>query len=166
MFYNQIKSFVTNPDESSTLLSRRLFLLGIGSFVATVKIGKPTNAITAVKEDQKTDQVNRISGTVFYRQRIALPPNAILVLTLADISRADAPATLIVEKKINLMGRQVPIPFTLTYNSSQLDPRFRYSLRAQIFVENQLQWTSTRVYSINPQNDSTELNIQLEQVGR
>ncbi|MGK7945899.1 MAG: YbaY family lipoprotein [Microcystaceae cyanobacterium] len=127
---------------------------------------KGLQALPVVKQSDMTNKVQTISGTVFYRQRIALPPNAILILTFADISKMDVAATLIVEKKINLMERQVPIPFTLTYDPSNLDPRFRYSIRAQIFVEDQLRWTSTRVYPVDIKDDSTKVEIQLESVGR
>ncbi|TIR78120.1 MAG: hypothetical protein E5X15_13625 [Mesorhizobium sp.] len=36
-----------------------------------------------------------IAGEVTYRERIALPPNAVLSVELADISLAGAPATLV-----------------------------------------------------------------------
>jgi putative lipoprotein len=33
-----------------------------------------------------------VSGTATYRERIALPPDAVFIAVLADVSRADAPA--------------------------------------------------------------------------
>lgn len=33
-----------------------------------------------------------ITGTVAYRERIALPPNAVVTVTLEDVSLADAPS--------------------------------------------------------------------------
>lgn len=117
-------------------------------------------------EGETVNPSEMISGKVFYRQRIALPPNATLIVKLEDISRADAPSVVISEKKIDLKGQQVPISFTLTYDPQKIDPRFRYSVRAQIFVEDQLMWTSTQVYPVITQNNPKEVEIQLEPVRR
>ena len=40
-----------------------------------------------------------LKGEVMYRERIALPPNAVLSVQLADVSLADAPATMIGEQQ-------------------------------------------------------------------
>ncbi|TIV73114.1 MAG: hypothetical protein E5V93_18665, partial [Mesorhizobium sp.] len=41
-----------------------------------------------------------IAGEVTYRERIALPPDAVLVVELADVSLADAPAIVIAKRRI------------------------------------------------------------------
>ena len=56
-------------------------------------------------------QDNVVSGTVTYRQRIALPATAALTVKLVDVSRADASATTIVEQRIDTAGKQVPFSF-------------------------------------------------------
>jgi putative lipoprotein len=109
-------------------------------------------------------QMETVSGTVTYRQRIALPPNAKLVVKLEDISRADAPSTVIAEQTIVTTGQQVPIPFTLIYDPTQIDPRGRYTVRAQIFYGDRLRWTSTKINPVINQGNSTGVEIQLEQV--
>ena len=48
-----------------------------------------------------------------YRERIALPPNAVLSVQLADVSLADAPAAILGEQKIDPAG-QVPIKFEIS----------------------------------------------------
>ena len=40
-----------------------------------------------------------VKGEVMYRERIALPPNAVLSVQLADVSLADAPAAIVGERK-------------------------------------------------------------------
>ncbi len=73
-----------------------------------------------------------LSGTVAYRERIALPPNAMLKVSLLDASRADAPSGTVAETLIPTNGRQVPIPFTLAYDPARIDARARYVVRATI----------------------------------
>ena len=36
-----------------------------------------------------------VSGTVNYRERMALPPDAVVEVQLLDVSRQDAPATIV-----------------------------------------------------------------------
>src|SRR5512134_1939006 len=74
----------------------------------------------------------RLSGTVLYRERMALPPDAVIEVRLEDVSRADAPADVLAEQTIAANGRQVPIPFELTYSSARVEPSRRYALRAAI----------------------------------
>ena len=85
-----------------------------------------------------------LTGSVGYRQRIALPPGAVVKVTLEDISLADAKALVLDEQVIETTG-QVPIPFELAYDPAAIDPRHRYAIRAQIRVDDELWFTTTRV---------------------
>ena len=51
-----------------------------------------------------------VTGTVTYRERIALTPEAMVEVQLLDVSIADASAKLIAEQTIKPQ-HQVPIPF-------------------------------------------------------
>lgn len=73
-----------------------------------------------------------ITGTVTYRQRIALPPDAVVTIRIEDVSRADAPAEIIGEQVIKTEGAQVPIPFRVTYDPGQIVENHSYSLRVRI----------------------------------
>lgn len=86
---------------------------------------------------------NKVTGTVTYLQRIALPPNAVVKVTLEDISLADAPAKVLAEKEIPSEGKQVPIPFELTYSPSDIQRSHHYSVRATIQSGDKLLFTST-----------------------
>ncbi len=74
----------------------------------------------------------RLTGTVLYRERMALPPDATIEVRLEDVSRADAPAVVLAEAVIATDGRQVPIPFELRYAADRIEPRNRYGVRAAI----------------------------------
>ena len=121
--------------------------------------------LETIKEGQTVYEVAAVSGTVSYRQRIALPPEAQLVLKLEDVSLADAPSVAIAEKTIETAGRQVPIPFVLTYDPDEIQPQNRYVVRAQIFYGDQLRWTSTTAYPVITQDSPTDVTIELEPVG-
>jgi uncharacterized lipoprotein YbaY len=89
-----------------------------------------------------------LTGTVAYLQRSALPPEAVIQVQLLDVSKADAPATLIASQTIEAKGQQAPIPFALTYDPAAIDPKNLYTVAASIKVGGELQWISTTVYPV------------------
>jgi uncharacterized lipoprotein YbaY/heat shock protein HslJ len=78
-----------------------------------------------------------VTGSVSYRERMALPPNAVLEVQLQDVSLADAPARVIATQRIENPG-QVPIAFSLAYDPTAIDPVNRYALQARIEVDDRL----------------------------
>ncbi|TCM43245.1 YbaY family lipoprotein [Novosphingobium sp. ST904] len=88
-----------------------------------------------------------LNGTVAYRERIALQPDARVKVTLADVGRMDAPATVIAETEFASEGRQVPLPFALSYDPARLAPNGTYAVSARITDSGgRLLWiTDTRV---------------------
>src|SRR3546814_8161159 len=73
-----------------------------------------------------------VRGSLTYRERIALPPGSVAEVTLQDVSRADAPSTILARQTIPLEGRQVPVPFDLKVDRAQLQSGMRYSVRGVI----------------------------------
>lgn len=84
-----------------------------------------------------------ITGEVWYRERIGLPPGAKVIVTLEDQSRADAPATVITDYTYVVDGKAPPYPFRLVYDPSAIDERMTYGVRARIIKDDQLIFTST-----------------------
>jgi len=106
-----------------------------------------------------------LNGTVTYRQRIALPPNAVVEVSLQDVSKADAPAAVLDSVKIPAAGRQVPIPFTLHYDPAQIDERYTYTVSARITVDGALMWISTTQNPVLTRGAPTDnVEIIVEQI--
>jgi copper homeostasis protein (lipoprotein) len=106
----------------------------------------------------------RITGQVAYRERIALPPDAAVHLTLEDVSRQDAPATYIASQVIPTLGRQVPIPFALYYASDAIDPRHTYQVRAAIVVDGQRRFMTTQAYPVLTRGNPDHIEMTLQGV--
>jgi putative lipoprotein len=88
-----------------------------------------------------------ITGTAAYRERIALPPGAVLEVELRDTSRADAPATVLATARVEAAG-QVPIPFALRYDPAAIDPGRIYTVAARLSVGGAVRWRSDRVHRV------------------
>ena len=88
-----------------------------------------------------------LEGTVWYRQRSALPEGAVVEVSLLDVSRADAPAVVLAQTQI-VPTTQVPIAFTLHYDAGQIQPGHSYALQAKILLGDTLLFISTEHYGV------------------
>lgn len=107
-----------------------------------------------------------VSGTVTYAQRIALPEDAVLEVSLQDISTPGAAATELGLQVIPLEGAQVPIPFEVTYDPAQIVDNHTYAVRARILDgDGNLIWTSDTVTPvITNDNPTTDVEVEVVQV--
>jgi putative lipoprotein len=99
------------------------------------------------------EQVMR--GEVLYRERIALPPNAVLSVQLADVSLADAPAAVLGEQKIDPAG-QVPIKFEIRFDPSVVRRNTSYALQARITVDDKLWFVTDTRHAVDPLSDAPQ----------
>ncbi len=106
-----------------------------------------------------------VTGTVTYRERIALPPHAVITVTLADISRADARATVIGKQLIEASGRQVPFQFDIAYDPAKIDPRYTYAIQARIEQDGKLRFISDQHYAVITRGAPSHVDMVLRQVG-
>ena len=73
-----------------------------------------------------------VTGSIAYRERIALPPNARIEVRLDDVSLADAPARTLARQDFAADGKQVPFAFSLPVDRAEIDPRHSYAVAARI----------------------------------
>ena len=97
-----------------------------------------------------------LKGTAAFRERIALPPDAVLEVVLEDVSRADAPAETIGRSLREGPGNP-PIPFEIAYDPSRIDTGHRYAVRARVTVGEKLWFATAQSYPVltagkRPQN--------------
>lgn len=81
---------------------------------------------------QSTIQQPNVSGTVWIRQKVALPPDAVLTVTLSDASLADAPSKVLSQKAVRTEGKQSPFSFVLPFNPADIQPNARILLSAAV----------------------------------
>ena len=105
-----------------------------------------------------------VTGTISYRQRMALPPTAIVVVQLQDSSLADAPVKVLAEDKMTLGNRQVPVSFSLVCDSAKIDERHTYTVRARILVDGQLRFISDKLYPVLTHGNKNSVDLVLKQV--
>jgi putative lipoprotein len=114
--------------------------------------------------NRSTSTPNRVTGSVTYLQRIALPAGAVITIKLLDVSQQDALAKVIAEQTLTTTGEQVPIPFKLKFKRSAIQPQHSYIVRAEIRLQERLAFTSTRSYAVITQGNPANVEIVVEQV--
>jgi len=110
--------------------------------------------------------MSKMTGTVGYRERIALPPAATIRVQLVDVSRADAPADVLGEQLIEAAGRQVPFAFEIRYDPARIDERMSYAVQARIEDGGRLLFISDQSYPVITRGAPTAVNLLLKSVGR
>ncbi|MDB5506746.1 MAG: Lipoprotein-related protein [Devosia sp.] len=90
-----------------------------------------------------------IIGEVTYRDRVPLPPRAVLSVALIDLEHPDTPARLVAEAAISSRG-QVPLQFTLSFDSDSIRPDHAYALVAEILSDGRIWFRNVIPYRIDP----------------
>jgi putative lipoprotein len=106
-----------------------------------------------------------LTGTVTYRERIALPAGAVITVQLADTARADAPATIVGGQTITTTGEQVPIPFAIAYDPTSIVASHQYTVRATISVGGAVTFRTTSAYPVLTNGNPTRADLVLTMAG-
>jgi len=107
----------------------------------------------------------RWTGTVTYRERVALPPTAIIKVQLVDVSRADAPAIVLGEHVTQAAGKQVPFSFEIQFDPAKIQANYSYAVQARIEVDEKLRFISDQHYAVITRGAPTHVDMVLRSVG-
>jgi putative lipoprotein len=146
------------------MLSRRnVFLLAIATGVAGAALLSAC-AASSPSAPAASAAPLVVSGTVSYRERIALDPAAEVRVQLLDVSRMDAPSVVLAEQRIRADGRQPPFAYTLQVDAARIDPRMRYAVAARIVRGEQLLFINDTQYSVLTQGQGMRADMVLVRV--
>ena len=104
-----------------------------------------------------------ISGSVTYRERMALPPTAFLEVRLDDVSRPGVIPPVVSTTMIERPG-QVPIRFELKYDAQKIDANGRYAVRATIKDGTAILFSSQDTVLVLTQGHGTRAELVLSRV--
>ena len=102
---------------------------------------------------------NMIRGTVTYRQRIAMPANADVVVRIVDAANPTGPS--VAESTFPAVNRQVPIPFELEYQLRDIDRQRNYELQAEIRSGGQVRFRTAAGVPVTLRGQQADQNVEL-----
>ncbi|MCW5941161.1 MAG: YbaY family lipoprotein [Fimbriimonadaceae bacterium] len=110
------------------------------------------------KEAAPPPDLRAVTGAATFRERVALPPGAVLRVTLLDMQVRGNP--LIAEyQDQDLKG--VPIRFRLAFDAKRIVADRKYALMAEIRVKDRVAWRTESAVGIDPTNPPASLEIVL-----
>lgn len=104
-----------------------------------------------------------ITGTAAYRERMALPPEAVFEATLSDVSRADAAAEVLGRQRIEPAG-QPPFAIDIEYDPARIRTGGRYAVRATVRVGDQLWFTTDTHHGVLERADDRRVDVMMIRV--
>jgi copper homeostasis protein (lipoprotein) len=103
----------------------------------------------------------QIRGTATYRERIALPTNAVFDATLEEVSRADAPAVVVGRARVQRPQRNRPIRFEIPFDADRIEPGRRYVVRARILAGGRPLLATDRSYPVLTRGNGRQVSLLL-----
>ena len=138
-------------------------LLSDNAVRGDASLALPQVALAQNPPAEKTAGV--ITGVATYRERIAMPKDAVFEATLSDVSKMDAPAESLGTATMENPGNP-PYHFSITYDPRRIVENHAYSVRATIKIGGQLAFTSDTTYPVITRGNGKEVNILLKGVAR
>jgi putative lipoprotein len=120
--------------------------------------GSDTGSVSEVADNRPA-----VTGTVTYRERMLLPPDAEIEVSLLDVSLMDVAAKLISTQTI-VPDHAVPIAFVLRYDPQDIDQRMTYAVRATIRSGDRLLFVTDRSYTVLTRGQSSHVDLVLKRV--
>ncbi len=104
-----------------------------------------------------------VTGTATYRERIALPPNAVFEATLEDVSLADAAAKVLGRTRVEKPG-QPPFQFSIAYDPAAVVANHSYAVRARVTVAGKSMFTTDQHYPVLTRGNGDTVTMVMKRV--
>ncbi len=111
-----------------------------------------------------TEDMLTITGSVWYRERMMVPPDAEISVSLEDVSRMDVSAKVIATTGFIAQGGP-PWDFSLEYDPTKLNDKGRYGLRVRIEADGRLMFINTEHIPAFKDDSKTPVKIMVSRVG-
>lgn len=103
-----------------------------------------------------------VSGTVTYRERMALPADAVVEVWITDVTPGVVTnMALLGEATVQSAGRQVPIPFEIRFEPSRVAPDHLYAVKAAIKGGGQTLFESEAGTHVITRGNPTRVELRL-----
>jgi len=107
-----------------------------------------------------------LAGVIEHKDKVAFAKGTVIKITLADVSRAGAPARVIAKKEI-LDAREFPVKFELEYDPMAIQERLSYAIQVRIETEGKLKFINdTRIAVLTRGAPKTDVKVPVIAIQR
>jgi putative lipoprotein len=115
-----------------TVLAGCFATLTLAACVTTPTAPAPSPGATEESSAPPTEaRAARVTGSVFYLERIALTPEAVVQVEVVEVAQEGGSESVLGERTLSSPG-QVPIHFSVDVPAERIRPESRYVVRARI----------------------------------
>ncbi|AVO36522.1 YbaY family lipoprotein [Pukyongiella litopenaei] len=143
-------------------MNRRRF----SSAMAVAALAAATTSFAGLRPAAASDAASadsaKVTGSVTWRERIAVKPGMVLDVELLDTSRADAPAIRMAQRRYAL--DKVPFGFSLETDAALIEDNHRYTVAARVFDGGRVAWRSTSAHAVLTGGAPNEVEILVERM--
>ena len=104
-----------------------------------------------------------VRGRINYGDGLALPPQAVIDIELADISLAGSPGQVLARLRLSA-EEDGPIPFELSVPSARIDQKRTYALSARISYGGKILYVNTTQHRVLTQGAPVKVDLRVERV--
>ncbi len=108
------------------------------------------------------DKQGVLRGSVAYRERVALPRDAVVEVWMTDVSPLILAVPVIAETTVPSQGREVPIPFELRYDPRMIEPDHTYAVKALIRSAGRVLFETTTPYYVITKGSPIQAELWLQ----
>ena len=149
--------------------------LGLAALTALAGVGLLTSCATRPTDPQPAAPTAaptssaavpaglRVSGTLSYLQRVALPPDSEVIVQLRDVSRKDGAAGVMAEQRFTARG-QVPLAFELLVEPGKINSLKRYAVSARIERAGKLLFINDKLHLVLTRGHGNRVDMLLYMV--
>lgn len=113
------------------------------------------------RSDRTTEREASLVGTVSYRERMALPQDAVVQVWMTDMSPGTPAVPAVAETAAPSEGRQVPIPFELRYDPSRIEADHEYGINAVIKAGGRTLFHTEAPFRVIPKGTAARVDLWL-----
>ncbi len=111
-----------------------------------------------------TEDMLTITGSVWYRERMMVPPDAEINIYLEDVSRMDVSAKVIATTSFAAQAGP-PWDFSMEYDPTKLNDKGRYGMRVRIEADGRLMFINMEHIPAFEHDSNTPIKIMVSRVG-
>lgn len=133
-------------------MKRSIFVMSL-SFLVSITACSPTSSTEA----------SAVTGNVVSTEPVPLGPTDRVIVRLSDVSLQDVAAPVLAEQITSGPG-ELPVPFVLSYDVDEIDPRNTYVVGARIERGSELLYINTTSYPVITHENPNEVDVVVEKV--
>ena len=143
-FYQRQKLAAMSDDEIRAFLAEKMDGRVPGEQLAQIQEA----VIAKVRKQSSTGSATAsVTGAVAYREKIAMPRDAVVIVKLEDTSLMDVPAGEIGTQVIDTPD-SVPVSYAIGFDPDEIIDNHTYTVRATITSGDELLWTTDTAYPV------------------